>query len=322
LIRLITQIQQEFGQRLPVATVFGSPTIESLAAVLSGPRTAPAVVCRVIPIKPQGTRPPFICLGASPLFLPLARLLGPDQPFCGLDLTELNKVQLPKPCRLEDLGAYVVEAIRKYQPEGPYSIGGWCLYGVLAYEAARQLLAQGHQVELLTLIDSPNSAYDRSLPPVERFEMKAQKLLFHLTNLVKSRPAEMIRYSLERIRIFQGKMKRRRERIVMEAGLHEADLSLMDIDPIAAYAATTYEPPPYSGRVLMVQSEERPPGKHWQMPVQWADPLSNQGIIHYVQGGHQTMFEFPYVEALAANMKRCFDEVGERPAKAAASAAR
>ena len=158
LIRLISQIQKEFGQRLPVATVLESPTIEALAIVLGGKQTV-TTVCRVIPLKPQGTLPPFICLGASPLFLPLARLLGPDQPFCGVDLTQLKKINLPDPCPLEDLGKYVVEAIREFQPEGPYSIGGWCLYGVLAYEAARQLIAQGQEVELLTLMDSPNVAY-------------------------------------------------------------------------------------------------------------------------------------------------------------------
>jgi natural product biosynthesis luciferase-like monooxygenase protein len=312
LIRLISQIQKEFGQRLPVATVLQSPTIEALAIVLTGKQVSSAV-CRVIPLKPQGTRPPFICLGASPLFLPLARLLGPDQPFCGLDLTELKKVKLPNPCTLEDLGAYVVEGIREFQPEGPYSIGGWCLYGVLAYEAGRQLMAQGQEVELLTLIDSPNVAYGRNLSAVARIQMRTQKWMFHLSTLAKASPAEMLRYTKERLNIARHKMMRRQQKAAFEMGLQDEDIRLMDIDPILFYAATNYQPPPYSGRVLMVQAAETPTGQHWQMAEQWRQPVLGKSVVHCVQGGHDGMFKYPYVETLAAKMKTSFEQVGRAP---------
>ncbi len=312
LIRLIAQIQKEFGQRLPVATVLESPTIEALAIVLTGKQVSSAV-CRVIPLKPQGTRPPFICLGASPLFLPLARLLGPDQPFCGLDLTELKKVNLPNPCTLEDLGKYVVEGIREFQPEGPYSIGGWCLYGVLAYEAGRQLVAQGQEVELLTLIDSPNVAYGKNLSAVARIQMRTQKWLFHLSTLAKASPAEMLRYTKERLNIARHKMMRRQQKTAFEMGLQDEDIRLMDIDPILFYAATNYQPPPYSGRVLMVQAAETPAGQHWQMEQQWRQPVLGASVVHCVEGGHDGMFKYPYVETLAAKMKTSFEQVGATP---------
>lgn len=310
LIRLIAQIEKEFGQRLTVATVFASPAVEALAAVLSGRRASS--VCHVVALKPEGTQPPFICLGASPLFLPLARLLGPDRPFCGFDLTELRRVRLPNPCRLEDLAAYVVRGIREFQPEGPYSIGGWCLFGVLAYEAARQLIAQGHQVELLTLFDTRNTAYPKGLSPLGRLRMTAQKWQFHLTNLVEANSAGMVRYSAERIRILRGKIRGRRERLAILSRLDSPDaqlidMDLMDINPIIVHAANEYEPQPYSGRVLMVQSAEVPTGKHWQMAVQWRQCLLEDPIVHLVQGGHETMFKSPYVEALAGKMKPCFE---------------
>jgi len=289
--------------------VLESPTIEALAIVLTGKETV-TTVCRVIPLKPQGTRTPFICLGASPLFLPLARLLGPDQPFCGVDLTQLKKINLPDPCRLEDLAKYVVEAIREYQPQGPYSIGGWCLYGVLGYEAARQLIAQGQEVELLTLIDSPNVAYGRRLTGLAKAEMRAQKWLFHLLNIAKANPGEMLRYTKERLNIARLKLQRNRERVAFEMGLQDEELRLLDIDPILFYAATHYEPPPYSGRVLMVQAAETPSGQHWQMAQQWGQPLVGQSVVHSVAGGHDGMFKYPYVETLAAKIRPAFEQLG------------
>ncbi len=227
-----------------------------------------------------------------------------------MDLTQLKKIDLPDPCRLEDLAAYVVDAILEYQPQGPYSIGGWCLYGVLAYEAGRQLMEKGHEVELLTLIDSPNVAYGKSLSGVERAQMRTQKWLFHLSNIVKASPAEMLRYTKERLNIARLKMTRRDQRQALEMGLQDEDIRLMDIDPILFYAATNYEPKPYSGRVLMVQAAETPTGQHWQMAVQWRKPVSGKSVVHCVAGGHDGMFKYPYVETLAAKMKPSFEQLG------------
>ncbi len=310
LTRLISQIQKQLGQRLPIATVFESPTIEALASVLSGRKTTSSA-CRVIPLKPEGTRPPFICLGASPLFLPLARLLGPDQPFYGLDLTELQKIKLPNPSKLEDIGAYVVEAVRDFQPKGPYYIGGWCMFGVLALEAARQLLAQGHEVALLTIIDTPNVAYRKGLSKAARLQMKTQKWLYHLANLSKSSPAELIQYSMGLIRNAGNKVVRLRERLSFEMGLQEVDIRLMDLDPILFYAVTTYRPQLYPGRVLMVQAFERPAGQHWQIATQWRQSICGETIVHHVCGGHEGMFKYPHVETLAAKMKASFEQASK-----------
>src|SRR5262249_22049148 len=45
-------------------------------------------------------------------------------------------------------------AIRQVQPRGPYHLGGWSAGGVIALEMAQQLVGQGEQVGLLTLLDT------------------------------------------------------------------------------------------------------------------------------------------------------------------------
>ena len=50
--------------------------------------------------------------------------------------------------------SYVSE-LRRVCPHGPYSLGGWSSGGVLAFEAARRLIAAGEKVRHLLLIDSP-----------------------------------------------------------------------------------------------------------------------------------------------------------------------
>ena len=47
-----------------------------------------------------------------------------------------------------------VAEIRAVQPEGPYSLGGYCVAGSVAYEIAQQLVKAGESVAMLTLIDA------------------------------------------------------------------------------------------------------------------------------------------------------------------------
>ncbi|KAL8723397.1 MAG: hypothetical protein Q9225_000313 [Loekoesia sp. 1 TL-2023] len=49
---------------------------------------------------------------------------------------------------------YITE-IKRRQPRGPYLLGGWSAGGIIAYEAAYQLIQSGDTVEHLLLIDSP-----------------------------------------------------------------------------------------------------------------------------------------------------------------------
>jgi thioesterase domain-containing protein len=52
------------------------------------------------------------------------------------------------------MAAGYLRAVREVQPTGPYTLGGWSLGGVVAFEMARQLERRGESVDLLVLIDS------------------------------------------------------------------------------------------------------------------------------------------------------------------------
>src|SRR5262249_11929830 len=50
-------------------------------------------------------------------------------------------------------------AVHKVQPEGPYYLGGYSFGGVLAFELARELLARGHAVNTIGLLDARRPAF-------------------------------------------------------------------------------------------------------------------------------------------------------------------
>jgi amino acid adenylation domain-containing protein len=308
LARLLFQLERTFNRSLSMATVFQKPTIGQLADLLRDEKVSPQP-CRVFPIQPEGTRPPFICLGAGPYFLPLARHLGSDQPLFGVDLTQLETDRLPVPVRLRDIGSHVARAIREFQPNGPYYLGGWCLYGVLMYEVAQQIIADGGEVPLLVMIDSIHPAHRRTLPLFDRVQVALQKWAFHATLLWRSKAAEIPAYLAQRIKMFRNRAARLWQRLEYIRAIQSADGPLdMQLDPVFFVACTNYRPQPYSGAVTLFQAIERPSGRHWDLQQVWHKLIRGPFETHDVVGGHDGMFKEPYVGVLASRLKNSLEQ--------------
>lgn len=113
-------------------------------------------------IQPHGLKSPLFCvhvLGRGlKFYLPLAHHFALEQPLYGLAAQMLDKKYAP-PNRVEDLAAHYIKEMRIIQPDGPYFLAGLSIGGLVAFEIAQQLVAQGQQVALLALLDTyaPNA---------------------------------------------------------------------------------------------------------------------------------------------------------------------
>ncbi|MBX3016062.1 MAG: amino acid adenylation domain-containing protein [Caldilineaceae bacterium] len=160
-VRLMAQIQQAFGKPLPLAALFQRGSVEQLAVLLRQGSSPESIVNRssVAPIQTTGTKPPFFCVpgaGGYVIYLyQLARSLGSDQPFYGLQAAGLEGMDEQPHTTVEAMAAYYIEALRTVQPEGPYYLGGHSLGGWVAFEMAQQLQRQGERVALVAIIDTP-----------------------------------------------------------------------------------------------------------------------------------------------------------------------
>jgi amino acid adenylation domain-containing protein len=163
--RLFDRIEQRYGKRLALSTLFAAATIEQIAHVVQevpgeqAESRAPYVV-----VQAGGSRQPFFFLhgewnGGALYTLELARALGSEQPFYLLEPYRFDGLKVPP--SLEEMAATHLETLRTIQPEGPVLLGGYCNGALLAYEMARQLRAQGQAVDLLLLIDPDAPARHR-----------------------------------------------------------------------------------------------------------------------------------------------------------------
>ena len=171
---------------------------------------------------------------------------------------------------LEEMGRHYSREIRKLQPRGPYLLGGASFGGALAYDIAQQLVAAGHEVGLVFLLDTGSP---ETLPKVDIEDAEVLEYLLRLAaNIPDSRedlrqllPDEQIRYFLER-----GK----------KANKLFPAVSLADAQQILKQSRTNlramgdYKPQPYPGRLALFQAKA-------------VDPLADAApgkILHEMRG--------------------------------------
>jgi thioesterase domain-containing protein/acyl carrier protein len=155
-VQLIDQIERQVGQQIPLSIFFQRPTVEQLAAALRQ-RGEKVSEPSLVSLQPDGSRPPLFLVhsasGNAMSYVALARRLGREQPVYGLQSKGLDPDRKPT-ARLEDMASEYLEELLAAQPDGPYHLGGWSMGGVIAFEMARQLAAQGKSVAPVVIIDS------------------------------------------------------------------------------------------------------------------------------------------------------------------------
>jgi amino acid adenylation domain-containing protein len=155
-VRLLSRINKRFNKELPLSILFQEPTIEQLAVCLRQ-QPVEAQSSPLIALQPSGSRPPFFCVhpvgGNVFCYLALAQCLGNGQPFYAFQSPGLYEPDLAL-ISVEEMASRYLAAMRQVQPDGPYLLGGWSMGGVVAFEMANQLIAQGQAVGLLALFDS------------------------------------------------------------------------------------------------------------------------------------------------------------------------
>ena len=305
---MMAEVESEFGAGEDDEFI-ASPTIETLARLVNR-----SCVRRssCLALQPSGDRIPFFCIpGADEnpyYFLDLAKGIGADQPFF--------VVRDPRP--LLDRGIYTMEehaalfcaAIRSMRPEGPYILGGHCYGGILAFEAARQLVAEGHNVRLLVLFETPTPGY----PKVARHW---RKYLRQSLSLGSSLLRGQVRVVGAQMRAHAGALKElfRRKREAMERRALVAARMQKMIAPGArldcqnAVVGRAYVPGPLACNVVhFLAADERHSTEILDDPrLGWRDLVGSGFSVRQVPGVADGIFKPPAVTELAAQFRKQLD---------------
>jgi amino acid adenylation domain-containing protein len=280
-VTLTAKIQQHFDRQISLAALFQGGTIEELAVMLAAdPDTS--ISSTIIPLQPHGTKPPFFCVhpggGTVLAYLDLAQSIDPDRPFYGLESLELSESQQLLNT-VEAMATHYIEAMQTVQPQGPYAIGGWSLGGLVAFEMAQQLQAQGQELSCLALLDT------YPFTEIETFNEAAD--------------TEFIEELLAR------------SQTPVLGGIPEADRTqaqrLLQLFKSHIEAANQYTPQQYPGKVTLFLAEDGVAADAEDPTIGWEN-LARAGVeIHWLPGDHHTMVAQPHVQQLAAQLQSCLD---------------
>lgn len=325
-ISLLSHVSKQFGQDLPLDTLFQNPTIADLALVLRQ-KTTLENRSILVALQTHDSRPPFFCVHSSGgtvfCYLNLARHLGPDQPFYGLQ-SPISDTAEDVFATLEDMAASYISAIQSVQPSGPYLLGGWSMGGVVAFEMAQQLQRQGHTVALLAIFDTRlASSALRMHAEKEQIQTRDEEIaqdILHQFKIIASddfaqlEPTEQLNWAVE-----QAKKS--------NALPADVDLSyvrrIARIDKVNNHLARLYMPKHYQQRMDYFYAEDaiqfREDGMKQKSPAKdapgkpdyvtrWYELGGDAMKIHRIPGNHSGMIEEPNVQALAASLRSCIDD--------------
>ncbi|ARV58502.1 non-ribosomal peptide synthetase [Nostocales cyanobacterium HT-58-2] len=325
-VHLFAQIEQKFGKKLPLASLFQSGTVETLAMMLrsgeekavghyvlidAGEDTSTNPWSSLVKIQPKGSKPPLFCIhplgGEILCYRPLARHLGSDQPVYGLQPLGLDGKQPPL-TRVEDMATHYIREIQTIQPNGPYFICGYSFGGTVAFEMAQQLHSQGEKLGLLVMLDTCRPGSEKRSPWFMRvFE--------HINNFLQEGPFYLQKKLVGWREWGTYQIREKYKRLLENSEqLPESDEHL-DIIGANDQALRQYNFQTYPGQMTLLRTDDKnrdtAVGMQYDPLFGW-DELATGGIdVHYIPGSHLSLLEEPDVQTLAEKLKLCLEKAYE-----------
>lgn len=325
IVRLCAAVEQRLGVHLPVAILFRAPTIAQLAVELAVGLSDEGW-SSVVPIQVGGARPPFFCVhgfaGGVGGYAALAQALGYDQPFYGLQAAGVDG-RLPSDGTIEAMAARYVADVRRVQPVGPYHVGGYCFGGVVAFEMARQLAAQGEALARVVIIEGmAPRRFHRRLAPYDprRWQTLWRSLPFWFDEYRALGGARLQRRAQAKI---GRRWKELRQRVGNPVGLAPQDLIDADLGTAPEHLSTLmvthlqalrqYAPQPSAVHVTLFRAQLQTVSKvlfgALDPEYGWGS-LAQGGVdVRPIAAGHRTIHLPPQVTILADALRECLIDV-------------
>jgi thioesterase domain-containing protein len=296
-VRFLVEVEAGLDLSVPFECFFREGlTVRDLPTFLRQ-RTASSQL--VVPVQPAGHRPPlFFVHGDEYAMLSLRHFvpaLGREQPLVGL-LPQRHNRRFDRQAGMAGMVPGLLEALRTVQPRGPYHLCGHSLGGVIVYEMAGRLAAEGEDVAWLAMADT------RTPDRLRRFYADLMSPLRRLLRLLRNGPVGMTAKARE---VAGRRLPGRGRDQGVGANLPEAAFDHAGVRAV-------YEASHLVGHGLPVDLYATTAGVQMATSDYLGWDELHRGILtrHAAPGDHLTMLVEPNVTALARMMASRLAQVG------------
>jgi acyl carrier protein len=152
---LLLELAKQTGQALPVTALFEAGSVREIAKRLSQPTRLPPKP--VIQLGSAGTQPSLLFFHGDynqwgNFDSSLVDRLKSKLPLTLIAAHGVGDEKIPQ--SIEEMAADRLSLVLAAQSQGPYRLGGHCSGALVAFETARLLMAAGHKVEFVAMIDA------------------------------------------------------------------------------------------------------------------------------------------------------------------------
>ncbi|GAC1584584.1 MAG: hypothetical protein NVS3B28_05990 [Candidatus Velthaea sp.] len=297
-VRFAGEFRRRYGRSFPISALFANSTIEALAAYIDAVGGGAIGAVAITTLNSTGRAAPFFFFhgdtASEGLYTrELATLLGPSQPIHVV--AAHGTVGLPLFLSIEDMARDHVDRIRHTQPNGPYRLSGFCFGGLVAYEVARILNAEGEDVDRLVIINASVLSH-RSLPFFDatiraialdlrlsaRLRTRLCYALAWISGALAAGPISIVRFFRERL----PTLMRPRE-VAWE--FNSDRLTSLDeiVDDEAAFAhviasSYSYHPQKYQGKLTLIWGDRQNtdvsvPARGWRSVAREVEAITTSG---------------------------------------------
>jgi thioesterase domain-containing protein len=211
---------------------------------------------------------------------------------------------------------YITE-IRQLQPRGPYRIGGASFGGMVAFEMARRLRQEGHEVGLVALFDTHGPGYPQFRQGITHwhklFFRHWERLDYHARNLLLLDNRGRIDYLGQKLakakHMLRLTIKRSRKRVLRR--WHELLGNSLPADLVRTqnailHALQSYKPSFYDGEITVFRATRQPMGVIANETLGWA-PYAREVRVIDVPGYHTGIILEPHVRFMADMLRAGLD---------------
>jgi thioesterase domain-containing protein len=270
-------------------------------------------------LNPANDLPAIYCLhditgAAGSEYVDLAQRLDKDVRFYGVQAPP-KKMQDPRFGEsIESLAACYAEALQRFQPTGPFFVGGFCAGAIVALEIAQQLVVSGRQVGLLVAIDAaPENTHPEWKPWYPTYLLALARNVpgwIQLGGLTRQKDGHSLGRRIAHSAIALGRSALGHNPTQNRAGEYSID-GWMDLTryPIEQrqfinrfYAACfKYFAKDYHGEVVIYEANTKPLFHLPQLHSRWRG-IAPRAVTKSVPGTHHCLMREPYVISMARDV--------------------